>query len=199
MGETKQPDAKERWAQISEANEFPALQIELLRRFLREFPKHVAGRWFLGKNLSDLSRFDEAVQAFHKYLEVSPAKLHFGYCALGELYRHKGEDDAAEQWYQKAIAHDPHDAQSYIYLGAMLARRGRLAEAVEIHRRRTTCKNGCIDEAWHNLGLVLRAMERYEEAAECFDRALKIDRQYKDARLAKRDVRLALRARASTS
>jgi len=51
--------------------------------------------------------------------------------------------------------------------------------------------------AYHNLGLVLRSLERYEEAAACFDRALKIDPQYKAARLAKRDAQQAVRARAS--
>jgi tetratricopeptide (TPR) repeat protein len=41
--------------------------------------------------------------------------------------------------------------------------------------------------------LVLRAQERYEEAAECFERALELDPKYAAAKKALRDVRRALR------
>jgi hypothetical protein len=34
---------------------------------------------------------------------------------------------------------------------------------------------GCIDEAWLNLGFVLRAQGRYFEALECFRRVLALE------------------------
>ena len=72
-----------------------------------------------------------------------------------------------------------------------------LRSVFALYRRAVQCHKGCVDEAWYNLGLVLRALERYDEALECFGRALAIDPQYKDARLAKRDVAKVLRLRAS--
>ena len=115
----------------------------------------------------------------------------FVYCAMGNLFREKGDDAAAERWYREAISHRPDDTQGYIYLGGFYARRGRLAEAEAVHRQGTLCKKGCIDEAYHNLGLVLRAQERFEEALACFQRAVEIDPQYKEARMAMRDVKRA--------
>lgn len=78
-----------------------------------------------------------------------------------------------------------------IYLGLTLALQGRLRDAERVHRSATQCLEGCIDEAFYNLGLVLRAQERYQEAAECFREAIRRDPKYRIARRALRDVELA--------
>ena len=52
-------------------------------------------------------------------------------------------------------------------------------------------KDPC-DEAYLNLGLVLRAQERYPEALECFERALKLTPDYSQALTAKNDLEKAL-------
>jgi Flp pilus assembly protein TadD len=78
---------------------------------------------------------------------------------------------AAEEWYRRAVQARPTDATSYIYLGAMLAKNGRLDEAEVCHRQATGCLEGCIDEAYLNLGYVLRAQGRYLDALECFREA----------------------------
>jgi len=49
------------------------------------------------------------------------------------------------------------------------------------------------DEAWHNLGLILRAQDRLAESADCFERALAIDCNYTAAQDALADVTLAMR------
>src|SRR5688572_559500 len=191
MGES----ATERWDEIMDAGDSVAFKIEMLKRYVRDFPENGAAWLALGIQLVGVSRFSEGKQALERALGLHPGKkwIRLVECAMGDLFRNQGDAVLAEQWYRKAIEHGPDDAQGYIYLGAMLARLGRLGEAEEIHRRGTSCSEGCVDEAWYNLGLVLRAQERYSEAAECFERALKLDPQYKIARLAKRDVERAMR------
>ena len=187
---------KQRWQEIIRAEDLPATRIELLQRFVRENPSSGVAWYRLGRELSELSRFDDAEQALHKSIEFSPDSKHlFIFCAMGKLFGYSGDDATAEQWFRKAISHSPDDAQGYIYLGGMLARLGRLDEAEEVHRRGTHCKTGCIDEAFLNLGYVLRAKERYAEAFGCFDRALAIDPKYKEARVARRDVGRVLKLR----
>ncbi len=104
------------------------------------------------------------------------------------MYRYRGELDQAAQWYLKAVEDDPDEATSYIYLGAIKARQGRLTEAEEIHRRATRCGHGLKEEAFLNLGLVLRGQMRLIEAADCFRRAIEIDPEYAAATEALRDV-----------
>ena len=43
------------------------------------------------------------------------------------------------------------------------ARQGKLVQAEATHRRATQCSHGQIDEAYHNLGLVLRGQGRLGE------------------------------------
>lgn len=184
--------ATERWAEITAAARSPALRIELLRRFVRDHPDHGPAWALLGGALGDLSQFGEAEVALHRAMDLArPRMATYIASDLGTLFRHKGDYGAAEQWFRRAIDLSPDDAQGYIYLGALLARAGRLSEAEEVHRRGTACVAGCVDEAYHNLGLVLRALGRYAEAGDCFDKALDIDPHYRDARAARRDVQKA--------
>ena len=188
------PELRARWDEVVRADDSRALQIELCKLFLRDYPDHGPTWSVYGRALASLSRFDEAEAAVRRAMELSrPQSLVFRLTDMGQLFRDKGDTAAAERWFRKAIDQEPDRTQGYIYLGAMLARLGRLAEAEEAHRRATLCPKGCVDEAYHNLGLVLRALERYDEALACFESALKIDPQYKAARLAKRDVQRALR------
>jgi tetratricopeptide (TPR) repeat protein len=104
------------------------------------------------------------------------------------LYKFAGDFEQAAAWYRKTIETFPHDATGYVYLGCLLARQGRLLEAEEVHRAGTQCIEGCLDEAFLNLGFVLRAREQFEEAAECFREAIRQDPAYKAAKEALRDV-----------
>ena len=83
---------------------------------------------------------------------------------------------------------DPEDATYRIFLGGVLATQGRLHDAEEVHRLAIASVEGCIDEAYLNLGLVLRAQERFPEAADCFREAIRLDPEYRAARRALRDV-----------
>jgi tetratricopeptide (TPR) repeat protein len=92
----------------------------------------------------------------------------------------------------QAIDARPEDATAYIYLGVMLAKNGQLDEAEALHRRTTACADGCLDEAYLNLGHVLRAKDRYLDALECFRAALRRDPLYEAAQEALADIEQVL-------
>jgi tetratricopeptide (TPR) repeat protein len=185
---------RERWDEVSAAEKSWAFRIELLSAFVRDFPEFSPGWRQLGRTLAELSRFEEAEQSLQMAMRLAAADgLLWVYADFGTMFRHKGDPASAEVWFRKTIEHSPEDTQGYVLLGGILARHGRLDEAEEIYRRGAHCKTGCIDEVHHNLGLVLRALGRYDEAGECFETALKLDPQYKQARLALRDVKRAIR------
>lgn len=190
-------DLDERWEEMRPAADSPALFIELLRDFVRDFPDFGPGWIRLGMALRDVALYDESEGALQRALELTETEyLHTVYTELGNIFRDRGDTATAGQWFRRAIDHSPSDASAYVYFGAMLARVGRLAEAERLHRRGTGCEAGFIDEAYLNLGLVLRAQGRYEEAVECFELALAIDPDYEAARDASRDVVKAMRVRA---
>lgn len=170
-----------------------AIALELCRELLHNFPDHTIGRLLEGIILSDLARYDEAEQVIKEAIQgLSLEALPHGYTHLAHLHNDRGRYDEAEKWYRKAIELDPDNAGLHVFLGAVLARKGDLQQAEASHRRATLCPNGAVDEAYLNLGLVIRAQERYEEARECFTKALEITADYPDAQVAKSDVEKAI-------
>lgn len=164
------------------------------RRYLARYPDHGYAWYLLGAALRALARYDEAEEALTNALRLCPEKRRILLSQMGHLDEQRGEFDRAADRFREAIEAEPHHAAGYIFLGAILARQGRLHEAEEVHRTAIeTCYEGCLDEAFLNLGLVLRAQERFEEAAECFREAIHLDPGYRDARRALGDVERCLR------
>lgn len=173
---------------------FPASTIRHGRRYLIDDPENGVAWIYVVQALVEMARYEEAEQAFAKAIERFPIeKRNIPLGQMGHLFSKAGDYDQAAEWYRKAIDSRPGKASNYIYLGGLLAKQGRHHEAEEVLRRGTECAEGCIDEAYLNLGLVLRARERFEEAAEAFRQAIRLDPNYKDAREAIRDVERCLR------
>jgi tetratricopeptide (TPR) repeat protein len=191
----KQSDFKRRLKEIERADKrgLSMCSIELATQLVADYPDH--GRaWFeLALATYPIARYSDALSALRRGLRLCPpGKRHVVYAQFGHLYRQKGEFRRAEVWYRKALAGDPEDATWHIFLGALLAVSGRLKEAEAAHREATRCSEGCIDEAFFNLGLVIRAQGRYKEAQACFQKALKLSPNDKEARLHLNDMEQVL-------
>ena len=189
-------ERKKRFRQLEKASNgnLPALTILLGRRFVRSYPRHGPSWLHLAIALVELGRYEEAEQALSKALEFCPkSKRWLVLSHRGHLCRICGDYDQSANWHRQQIEAAPNDASGYVFLGAVLAKAGRLSEAEEAHRAATECIEGCIDEAYLNLGFILRARQRFAEAAECFRKALEITPDYKPAKAALRDVERCLR------
>ncbi len=142
--------------------------------------------------LYEMARYDDAIRVYTEALNRFPGASWGIYNRIGQLHRYRGSMSDAEIAFQQAIDVNPDDASSYIFLGAVQARQGKLLEAEQTHRRATQCSEGSIEEAYHNLGLVLRGQGRLPEAADCFSKAIELDARYSDAIEALADVTAAL-------
>ena len=186
--EDRYQDASKAW---SEGNY--ALSLELTRELLKHYPDYLPGRALYGALLYELARYDEAEAALRDLLNDSPEDvLYFVYCQLGNLNRERGDYNLAVEHYKAAIKLAPENAGPHIFLGAILAKKGNLEAAEASHRKATHCNKGPIDEAFFNLGLVLRAQERYSEALACLERALDIEPEYELAADTKMDIQKAM-------
>ena len=182
-----------RLQQLSEGP-YTALTMRYARHYLADFPEHGPGWLLLGIALVELARYAEAKQVLSRAIMLCPReKLRIPLGHMGHLFQRSGEYEHAASWYRQAIASDPHVADNHIFLGAVLAKQGRLYDAEAALRQAIDCVEGCIDEAYLNLGLVLRAQERFAEAADCFREALQRDPHYRAAKRALRDVERCLR------
>ncbi len=175
-------------------NDRAATTVLLAPRWLRDHPDDLTILFDYAEMLYQMTRYEEAVRVYEDALQrFEDASVHWAiFNQLGHLYQYQGNFAEAERWFQKAIEIDPDEATSYIFLGAAQAREGKLKNAEHTHRKATQCTEGQIDEAYHNLGLVLRGQGRLAEAAECFRKAIELDPQYAGAIEALEDIEMAL-------
>ncbi len=73
-----------------------------------------------------------------------------------------------------------------------LARQGKFSEAKIFHSKAVKVDRSKADEAYYNLGLILRAEDKYNEARISFENAIEIDANYKKAKKALKDINEAL-------
>jgi tetratricopeptide (TPR) repeat protein len=173
-------------------NDQAATTVLLASRWLRSHPDDIWVIYAYAEMLYKMTRYEESIRVYLDAIERFE-ELRWGlYNQMGQLHRYRGDLAVAESWYQKAIAEDPDEAASYIFLGAVQAVQGKLAQAEATHRRATQCPNGLVDEAYHNLGLVLRGQDRLAEAADCFRKAIELCPDYENAIEALQDVEAAL-------
>ena len=181
--------ARFREIQRCDARDMVGCTVELARRYLRDDPYRGVVWLYLADSLSAMARYDEALQALRRAVRLCPEeKKALVFARFGHIYEQRGRFGPAERWYRRAVEAAPQEASWHIMLGALLASAGRLREAEHVHRRATRCKTGCIDEAFLNLGLVLRARGHYAEARKCFQRAIELDPKYKAAKTELSDV-----------
>jgi tetratricopeptide (TPR) repeat protein len=126
-------------------------------------------------DLVDLGNVGQAEATLLRIEELCEGVLEADWhAAFGQLNHHRGRYEEAEKNFRKA-----HEIQTdrgdYLILAAASAfQRGEAAKAEYLIREalKYQCEN---DEAYTNLGIYLASQRRFEEAAGCFEKVLKID------------------------
>jgi tetratricopeptide (TPR) repeat protein len=166
----------------------PACHFELATQYTKTYPKKTWGWLALADVFSRTGRYAEAQQALRRAQRLAtPEWLSDVYVEWGHFYDHKCAPRLAEKWYRRALAKRV-TMHRFVFLGAALARQGRLAEAKQCHSRAIRLSTSSPDEAYYNLGLILSAQRKYKEALKCFERAVKLDPAYTIAEVAWKDV-----------
>ena len=130
--------------------------------------------WFnKGFDLGKLERYEEAIEAYEKAIEINPkyndAWFNKGF-DLGKLKRYEEAIEA----YEKAIEINPKDNDAWYNKGFRLARLKRYEEAIEAYEKAIEI-NPKDDKAWLNKGFCLGKLRRYEEAIEVSEKAIEIN------------------------
>ncbi|XZN91800.1 MAG: tetratricopeptide repeat protein [Microcoleus sp.] len=128
----------------------------------------------LGNSLLASGRFEEAVIAYKKAVELNP-NFSWSYHGLGDVLQKLGHRDEAVAAYRKAIELNPDFAWSYHNLGDVLLELELWEEAVAAYRCEIKIKS---DFAWSfcNLGDALTKLKQWNEAIYAYLQAILIDR-----------------------
>ena len=193
----KEKTRKQRYSELSKLadQELNASVIEYAEKYLNDFPDSKAAWSIYSLSLKNLSKVAEAKKALLKAIELytdSDENFPWLLNRMGHIYENSGNFPKAIEWYKKAHKHTPEEATFLIYLGLTFLHLGKFDEAEETLIKATKCKEGCIDEAFYNLGVTQMAQKKYEEALSNLKIARKIDPKYEEAKQAINDVKNAL-------
>lgn len=126
----------------------------------------------LGMIYNERGKFEKAVDAFNKALNMSPWYLPV-YPNLGLAYDNLGLYDQAIEVYQTGIKLDPKLIRAYHYLGNAYLKKGEYGEAVRVYRQVIEI-NPDNAEAYYNLGIAYDRSGLTGEAITAYQTAVKI-------------------------
>lgn len=176
---------------IADEKEQIAYCRHLCEQYLKTNPDHGPTLIRYADNLTSLAQYAEAQAALdHAQQIVSNDRLHFVLWQRGHLLQAQGDFIGAENLFMQAHELIPDDASSLIFAGSVAFRRGEIERAIHLARKATECSEGCVDEAWFNLGGYLLSTKRYHEAVDCYQMALKINPEYQMAKDRLTDIEL---------
>ncbi|MGN6369453.1 MAG: tetratricopeptide repeat protein [Phycisphaerae bacterium] len=161
------------------------IAVELLHKYLQHRPAD-GYMWFrLGEALRVIGLNNEAEHALNTALELAPEKRPWILAQYGKLCADAGRRAEAELAYAEACQHPETSGRGWLWImrGANLAADTQLSPAEKCHRHALTFHDEYVDrdEAFLNLGYVLRAQGRYAEASDAFKSALAITPDDTDA------------------
>jgi tetratricopeptide (TPR) repeat protein len=157
---------------------------ELLSAYIRQRPAHAFGWYILGDAQRILGVTFEAERALCKGLELAPKKNRWIIeVSLATLYADSGSHERADAQFASALKDPDCASRGWVWIlrGANLAKDNQLKAAEKCQRRATEMSGDDRNEAYLNLGMVLRAQGRYSDAAAAFRQALAITPKYGEA------------------
>ena len=153
--------------------------LEQYRQILLLNPDSAQAHVLAGEAYDGMNQTAQAITEFQAAEKAAPTEpnVHFGLGYL--LWKQHRYQEAAEE-FRKEIVNEPMHAQALAYLGDSEIKLERPAEAEAILRR-AVHQMGAPPLAWLDLGIVLAAQGKNDEAAADFQQAAKLDPNAVDA------------------
>jgi len=147
------------------------------KALLKTFPNAFVLYNLYGNTLAGQNKFQEAVTAFRKALEIDPSvgELHFN---LGILLTNLNRTDEAITSYKKAVNLKPNLTDAHYNLGAALQSQDKYDQAATSYQKAIALEPGFF-EALVNLGVVLQEQSKLAEAIAVYRQALNIQKDAK--------------------
>jgi len=170
-----------------------ALSREICERLLAKEPNNVYLLAIQANNLTDFALFADAARLIDHAEQIAPLDaLKWVLSKRAALLQKMGDFKEAEVVFMEAHTLGPAEAGLLNFAASAAFASGNITRATDLARRATLCANGPIDEAHFNLGGYLLVQKQYEEARDCYKRALEITPSYAIAKTKLEDVERVL-------
>jgi tetratricopeptide (TPR) repeat protein len=160
------------------AKQYPCV-LDQYKQILLANPDSAQAHMLAGEALDGMNETGKAIAEFQAAEKAAPTEpnVHFG---LGYLFWKQHQYQQAADEFRKEILNEPMHAQALAYLGDSEMKLEHPADAEAILRR-AVHQTGATALAWLDLGIVLAAQGKNDEAAADFRQAIRIDPDGVDA------------------
>ncbi len=167
----------------------PVGAIKLARKMLKNAPDNFEILRILGINLIHIERYNEAKKVFQRAIRsASPKKLYLVYGAMGFMYYQKGSYKKATTWYLKRLKVHKAFAIDLVFLANCYIRKGKYIKAKKHLQSALEIQDEDTAEANYYFGVALRAEEKFREALLYFQKAIDIEPDHEEAKIAYNDI-----------
>jgi tetratricopeptide (TPR) repeat protein len=158
--------------------------IELLGYYLTHRPDNGRAWICYADCLRLVGRYDDAMNAFFKCLEIAPEEKKPGiYGRIGFLCSFYRSPLEAEGWYRLgAINEDCTEGWIWLLRGINLGKLGKYEEALDCIETASRFEDVDQSEISLNRGLIMRAIGKYEDAKNAFQEAILKSTEYEEAK-----------------
>jgi tetratricopeptide (TPR) repeat protein len=162
--------------QVAESQHNPGEAAVQYEETLKLEPKHLGALYRLGVVYAELKQYPKAAAIWERYVNATGQSA-IAYADLGFCQEMAGEPDKAEAAFRAGIARDPKNVSCRVNFGLMLARAGRVDDAVA--QWRVVLTDAEVD---YNLGGVYEAQGKKQQARAEFTKSLQLDPDFTDAK-----------------
>jgi Flp pilus assembly protein TadD len=148
--------------------------VQGLKQALDAFPTYYMALERLGSEYVKLKQYPQAVEVLTKAVEVNP-KGSMSYNALGQAHFYLKQPDKAIESLNRAVAISPDSINGQLWLGIVLTRSGKHAEAEAPLKKALQLGGNQIPDVHMYLAQVYSNTKRYKEAADELEIFLKVD------------------------
>ena len=148
--------------------------VQGLKQALDTFPTYYLALERLGSEYVKLKQYTQAVEVLTKAVEVNP-KGSMSYNALGQAHFYLKQPDKAVESLKRAVDISPDSINAQLWLGIVLTRSGKHAEAEVPLKKALQLGGNQIPDVHMYLAQVYSNTKRYTEAADELETFLKVD------------------------
>jgi ribosomal protein S12 methylthiotransferase accessory factor len=161
---------------VAESASSPAAANEQLSKMREFLPQAYYLEFYLGRNLHDMGRQNEAMKHLNKALELDPQAedIPYIYSYMGSCYKDQERFDEAADILHKGLNHDEERPDIHNLLGVCCYKKNDFKQAIKhFHRAVELNPSSAMDYA--NLGINYRKVNDVEQAVKYFELALSMD------------------------
>jgi len=149
-----------------------ALAEDMYRRSIEQAPDNPKFYNLLGYFLTEIQRFDEAIEYLNKGITIRPDPIY--YENLGYAHEKNGNEKEALKAYTKALELGNENKQIYENrLGVFYKNQGDYTKALKHYSNAIKIKP--LPVYYQNKALTLETIGKFEEAIQCYEQAIKLE------------------------